>query len=206
MRLCFRGVGIIGGRGQLEHSQGVHLQITEHSLLEPSYHQLRRYVGWGRGWRWGVGNTGLQGACLSNKSSKDGPDPLYIHTTWAVTPPHLPPWNRCAWRTKGLQGNAQLFKNKDRKIEDHTHTHIHTYKLNTSTFCVYPSNRPHWEISYTTCRQSLSSSETPEWKKESQWQFRWRRQHFCSPTMLFKLNLISSSINVSNFTFSIMLI
>ena len=94
--------------------------------------------GWAREW-------GRRFSWSPSLKHEFGLGPLYSHTNKVVMPPHLSPSNRCALRSKGLQGNAQLFQSKDRKTQDRqdhiytdSHTHTHTQRWNTKYIVCLP--------------------------------------------------------------------
>lgn len=106
-----------------------------------------------------VRNRRFHGALLSNVSSKIGPGPLCIYTSKVLMPPQLSPSNRCALRTKGLQGNAQLFQNKDRKTQDQIHTDSRTHTNWTQN-----ATLRHVLLNLQAITEFLRNSRVGEWK------------------------------------------
>ena len=106
-----------------------------------------------------VTNGRFHGALLSNVSSKIGPGPLCIYTSKVLMPPQLSPSNRCALRTKGLQGNAQLFQDKDGKTQDQIHTDSRTHTNWTQN-----ATLRHVLLNLQAITELLRNSRVGEWK------------------------------------------
>lgn len=111
-------------------------------LVSNPQHFLLEETAEGRGW---AREWGRRFSWSPSLKHEFGLGPLYSHTNKVVMPPHLSPSNRCALRSKGLQGNAQLFQSKDRKTQDRqdhiytdSHTQTHTQRWNTKYIVCLP--------------------------------------------------------------------
>lgn len=90
-----------------------------------------------------------------------------------------------------MPNSSRIITGQDQIYTD-SHTHIHTnWAQNAILRCIL--------LTLQVITEILRNSE---WENESQCEFRWNMRHFWSPYNAIRNFLISSSINVSNFTLS----